>query len=114
MGGESRSSHPTISPPRPGRFLDELSNGLLSHFSRAGAAVLRLECPPAPCQPAPHPGNSLAMTLCSCMWPPGARAKLNLTDGNILICYPGDYFFPPPHCPGGQVDLLETRAQAQL
>lgn len=53
-----------------------------------------------PLLPAPSPSNSLVMTLCPCMWPPGARAKLIPADGNIVICCLGNYS-PLPQLPRG-------------
>ena len=93
-----RLSHWVAATP-PRVLLDEAGNSFLVQSFSSSVQVNRdSRISPAGAGPAhpPRPGNSLVMTLCSRTRPPGARAKLNRADGDVITCCPGSSSCPPP------------------
>lgn len=109
-GGESPS--PRQSAPGQRAVRTSPSDGPSPISAQVSGAVCTRNVHRPGAEPAaPHPGNSLAMTLCSCTWPP-VPGQDEPADGDIVICFPGDCP-PPPQEAGGQTNYRGPAGKAR-
>lgn len=108
-GGESPS--PRQSAPGQRAVRTSPSDGPSPISAQVSGAVCTRNVHRPGAEPAaPHPGNSLAMTLCSCTWPP-VPGQDEPADGDIVICFPGDC--PPPRKPEDRLIIVARPARPE-